>query len=78
MANNIVIRLQIFLSFHVDSLYKNSLFCLFVFFLVGSVFVTVVFFFLFSFSLFSDLIVTGSQREFPDSRDSIVIYYYSL
>ena len=49
MANNIVIRLQIFLYFHVDSLYKNSLVCLFVFFLVGSVFVTVVFFFFFLF-----------------------------
>lgn len=51
MANNIVIRLQIFLSFHVDSLYKNSLFCLFVFFLAGSVFVTVVVVF-FSFFFF--------------------------
>ena len=41
MADNIVIRLQIFLSFHVDSLYKEPLFCLF-FFLVGYVFVSVV------------------------------------
>lgn len=78
MANNIVIRLQIFLYFHVDSLYKNSLFCLFVFFFGWFCVCYCCFFFLFSFSLFSDLIVTGSQREFPDSRDSIVIYYYSL
>lgn len=48
MADNIVIRLQIFLSFHVDSLYKKPLFCLF-FFLVGSVFVSVVVFFFFLF-----------------------------
>lgn len=52
MADNIVIRLQIFLSFHVDSLYKKPCFCFFVFWGgVGSVFVTVVvvvfFFFLF-------------------------------
>lgn len=53
--DNIVIRLQIFLSFHVDGLYKKPLFVCF-FFLVGSVFVSViVVFFLFSFSLFSDL-----------------------
>ena len=31
MADNIVIRLQIFLSFHVDSLYKKPRFCFFVF-----------------------------------------------
>lgn len=66
MADNIVIRLQIFLSFHVDSLYKKPRFCFFVFFGgVGSVFVTVVVvFFLFSFSLFSDLREDSCNR-FP-------------
>ena len=51
MADNIVIRLQIFLSFHVDSLYKKPRFCFFVFLggLVLCLLLLLLFFFFFLF-----------------------------